>query len=157
MWMDDHLPRVLTASRRIIPAMTVVLLLLVPLARGGWRARWRAMSAPPSDIAGLPAEVGDPLPGAGDVRLVRALLRLVPTDVTVDVRVDSAAFSADRMRYLRYQLLHLEYPRVVPVVPSPPDDRELTTWHIIGPGVRPPDTARLVAGAGAYRLVRGNR
>lgn len=143
---------------RGVHVATMALLLLVPFARGGWRARWRATPSPPSSaLAALPPVVGDPLPGAADVRLVRSLLRLVPSDVTVEVLVDTAGFPGDGLRYLAYQLLHLEYPRVVPVRAPRAGAPAPRVWQIVGPDVVPSPTLISVAAAGAYRLFRRDR
>lgn len=133
------------------------LLLLVPLARGGWR--WRLMTSDPAVAASamvLPSVVGLPLTGAQDVREVRALIAQVPPDAPV-VLIVRAEVPAEVQRYLQYQLDQLAYPRRVEVRPQPSVAGPAREWTIVGPGLIDGDRTTPVAAQGAYRLLRAVR
>lgn len=141
----------------MVAAVTVVLL-LAPLARGGWHAAWPTPAPlPPPALAALPPIVGTPMPGAADVRLVRALVGVVPSEAAVAVHIDSLTLADQRGLYLRYQLLALEYPRVVSVESRDVSAADPRRWHIIGPQVPRPDGMTAVATAGPYQLLRRAR
>lgn len=144
-------------AHRIRSLGLVALLLLTPFARGGWQAAWRVPSAPPAALEGLPPTVGDPLEGAADVRLVRSLVHRVPAGESVAIHLETTALADPQRLYLRYQLLVLEYPRIISFDAAVAAGAEAEAWHIVGADRRVPSELVAVATAGPYRLLHRDR
>jgi hypothetical protein len=135
-------------------AALVVLLLAMPFARGGWRAQLLTGPATmPPGYDTLPPQIGQPIAGALEVRVIRRLLAEVPRGAHARVVLRRASVPDQVLTYLQYQLAHLEYPRQVPVVIDSSGGTPYGSWSVLGPDVAHDGALVPVAALAGYRLI----